>query len=96
MAHLVTGLFTSRAGANGAVEHLVENGFSRDDISVLMSDATKGREFAVTTDSKAPEGAATGAAVGGILVGLVFVAIRRLRDASTPHSGETEHVRLRI
>jgi hypothetical protein len=36
------------------------------------------------------------AAVGGILVGLVFVAIRRMRDASAPHSGETEHVRLRI
>ena len=36
------------------------------------------------------------AAVGGILVGLIFVAIRRMRDASTPHSGETEHVRLRI
>ena len=36
------------------------------------------------------------AAVGGILVGLVFVAIRRMRDASTSHTGETEHVRLRI
>lgn len=36
------------------------------------------------------------AAVGGIIVGAIFVGIRRLRDASRPHTGETEHVRLRI
>jgi len=36
------------------------------------------------------------AALGGILVGLIFVVIRRFRDASTSHTGETEHVRLRI
>ena len=36
------------------------------------------------------------AAVGGILVGLIFVALRRMRDASASHTGETEHVRLRI
>jgi hypothetical protein len=36
------------------------------------------------------------AALGGIIVGAIFIGIRRLRDASTPHTGETEHVRLRI
>jgi hypothetical protein len=35
------------------------------------------------------------AAVGGLLVGAIFIGIRRMRDASTA-SGETEHVRLRI
>ena len=61
MAHLVTALFTTRAAAEVAVDRLSEAGFSREDISVLMSDATRGREFAMTTDTKAPEGAATGA-----------------------------------
>ena len=36
------------------------------------------------------------AALGGIIVGAIFIGIRRLREASTPHTGETEHVRLRI
>ena len=36
------------------------------------------------------------AALGGVIVGAIFIGIRRLRDASTPHTGETEHVRLRI
>ena len=35
------------------------------------------------------------AAVGGLIVGLIFIAIRRLRDASTPAS-DSDHVRLRI
>ena len=35
------------------------------------------------------------AAVGGLIVGLIFIAIRRFRDASTP-SSDSEHVRLRI
>lgn len=35
------------------------------------------------------------AAVGGLIVGLIFIAIRRLRDASAPAS-ESDHVRLRI
>ena len=79
MAHLVTGLFGTRAAAELAVDQLINAGYSRDDISVLMSDATRGREFAITEDSKAPEGAAAGAAVGGVLgaiaAGLISIGI---------------------
>jgi hypothetical protein len=35
------------------------------------------------------------AAVGGLIAGLIFIGIRRFRDASAP-STDTEHVRLRI
>jgi len=35
------------------------------------------------------------AAVGGLIVGLIFIAIRRFRDASAPHT-DSDHVRLRI
>ena len=35
------------------------------------------------------------AAIGGLLAGGVFIAIRRFRDASSP-SSDTSHVRLRI
>ena len=35
------------------------------------------------------------AAIGGVLVGFIFIGFRRRRDASAP-SADTEHVRLRI
>jgi heat induced stress protein YflT len=77
MSTLVTGIFTSRAAAERGVQELIDFGYSRDDISVLMTDTTRGREFAVKDATKAPEGAATGAAVGGVLgalaAGLVAV-----------------------
>src|SRR5215472_4591511 len=67
MATLVTGLFNSRASAEHAVKDLVHYGYSRDDISLLMSDATRGREFGLSMATKAPEGAATGATIGGVI-----------------------------
>jgi hypothetical protein len=79
MATLVTGIFGTRSAAELAVDQLVNAGFSRDDVSVLMSDATRGREIGINEDTKAPEGAATGAALGGVLgaiaAGLVSVGI---------------------
>ncbi len=35
------------------------------------------------------------AAVGGVIVGLIFIGIRRFRDASAPPS-DSDHVKLRI
>ena len=35
------------------------------------------------------------AAVGGLIAGLIFIGVRRLRDASAPPS-DSEHVKLRI
>jgi hypothetical protein len=67
MATLVTGLFKSRSNAERAVEDLLAHGWSRDDISLLMSDATQGREFGLAMASKAPEGAAAGGTIGGVL-----------------------------
>jgi hypothetical protein len=79
MATLITGLFKSRADAERGVEDLIHYGWSRDDISVLMSDATRGREFGLSMASKAPEGAAAGATIGGVLgavaAGLVVLGI---------------------
>ncbi|MCA1635745.1 MAG: hypothetical protein LC802_19170 [Acidobacteria bacterium] len=41
MAKLVTGLFKTRAAAEAGVDALIKRGYTRDDISVLMSDATR-------------------------------------------------------
>jgi hypothetical protein len=67
VSNLVTGLYHSRSSAELATEELMKAGFSPEDISVLMSETTQGREFAIRKSTKAPEGAATGATIGGVL-----------------------------
>src|SRR5213592_4606358 len=70
----VTGLFKTRAAAEAAVDAIIKRGYTRDDISVLMSDATKNKEFAVQTRSHAADGLGVGGAIGGT-VGAVLLAI---------------------
>ena len=74
MATLVTGLFKTKLAAEAAVDALIKQGYTRDDISVLMSDATKNKEFAIETRTHAADGAGIGGAVGGT-VGAVLAAI---------------------
>jgi hypothetical protein len=73
-AKLVTGLFKTRVAAEAAVDAIIKRGYTRDDISVLMSDATKNKEFAVETGTHAADGAGIGGAVGGA-IGATLAAI---------------------
>jgi hypothetical protein len=71
---LVTGLFKGKVAAEAAVDALMKHGFTRDDISVLMSDATRTKEFGLQTRTHAADGLGIGGAVGGA-VGAVVAAI---------------------
>src|SRR6266436_6731596 len=71
---LVTGLFNNRVAAETGVDAIIKRGYQRDDISVLMSDSTRSKEFALQTRSHAADGAGIGGAVGGA-VGAVLAAI---------------------
>ncbi len=51
------------------IRHLQAAGFSGNDISVLMADKGGTRDFAVEHNTKAPEGAATGAGTGALVGG---------------------------
>lgn len=73
-AKLVTGLFKSKVAAESGVDSIMKRGFTRDDISVLMSDATRNKEFALQTRTHAADGLGIGSAVGGA-VGAVLAAI---------------------
>ncbi|MBA3765457.1 MAG: hypothetical protein H0W99_00450 [Acidobacteria bacterium] len=73
-AKLVTGLFKTRVAAEAALDAIIKRGYTRDDISVLMSDATKNKEFAVETGTRAADGAGIGGAVGGA-IGATLAAI---------------------
>ena len=55
--------------ASRIVSDLKAAGFSNNDISVLMPDKEGTRDFAHEHNTKAPEGAATGAGAGGLLGG---------------------------
>jgi hypothetical protein len=68
----VSGIFKTRAAAEAAVDAIIKRGYTRDDISVLMSDATKNKEFAVQTRSHAVDGA-IGGTVGAVLLAIAAV-----------------------
>lgn len=74
MAKLVTGLFKTRAAAEAAVDAIIKRGYTRDDVSVLMSDATKTKEFAIESGTRAAQGAVVGGTVGGV-AGAALAAI---------------------
>ena len=76
----ITGLFKTRAAAEAAVDAIIKRGYTRDDISVLMSDSTKNKEFAVQTRSHAADGLGVGSAIGGT-VGAVLAAIAAVGTA---------------
>ena len=73
-SRLVTGLFKNRIAAEAGVDAITKRGYTRDDISVMMSDATRSKEFAVQAKTHAADGAGIGGAVGGA-VGAALAAI---------------------
>ncbi len=69
MATAVFGILKSSEQAAAAVTRLKNAGFRDNDISVLMADKSGSRDFAHEQNTKAPEGATTGAGVGGVVGG---------------------------
>jgi hypothetical protein len=69
MAKAVFCTVKTSAQAAQVVDRLKSAGFTSNDISVLMPDKTGTKEFAVDNQTKAPEGAATGAGTGAVLGG---------------------------
>ncbi|WP_075097795.1 general stress protein [Sandaracinus amylolyticus] len=74
---VVSGVFSTRREAQHAVDRLVDAGFRREDVSVLMSDVTRARELdgappIITPPSnRAAEGATAGGTIGGTLGAVV-------------------------
>jgi hypothetical protein len=69
MAKAVFCTVKSGSLATQVVDQLKAAGFTSNDISVLMPDKSGTKEFAVDNETKAPEGAATGAGTGAVLGG---------------------------
>ena len=69
MGYAVYGLVKNVATASRVVNDLRTAGLSEREVSVLMSDKKGAESFAIDNDTKAPEGAATGAGTGALLGG---------------------------
>jgi hypothetical protein len=69
MAKAVIAFAKSEDQAVRIVEQLKAAGFSNNDVSVLLPDRAGSRDFAHEHHTKAPEGAATGAVIGGLAAG---------------------------
>src|SRR5687767_13437538 len=65
----VIGIVATQPQAEMIVIELQRAGFRTDDISVLFPDTGATRDFAHEKNTKAPEGAVTGASAGGVLGG---------------------------
>jgi hypothetical protein len=65
----VFGIYKTRGDAERGADSLIQAGFSRSDISVLMPDTRGTREFAAEKNTKAPEGTAAGVVSGGAVGG---------------------------
>ena len=78
-SRMMTGMFRDRESAERAYSSLADRGYSKDDVSLLMSDDTRKKYFAddpnrTELGNKALEGAGAGSAIGGT-VGAVIAAI---------------------
>src|ERR1700730_14908147 len=60
----VFGIYSSRSAVENAVLALKDAGFQQSDVSVLLPENLGNREIATEKNTKAPEGAATGAGSG--------------------------------
>lgn len=71
---IVSGLFRDRQSAECAYQVISSRGYNRDDVNVMMSDATRNSQYATgdtELGSKAAEGTATGAGIGGTLGAII-------------------------
>jgi hypothetical protein len=65
----VFGIYTTVASADLATDSLIKAGFSAADVSALLPENLGSKPIATEKNSKAPEGAATGAGSGAVLGG---------------------------
>jgi hypothetical protein len=65
----VFGIYTDRSGVDRAVEEFRTAGFSNNDVSALFPENQGTKDFAHEKNTKAPEGATTGAGTGALLGG---------------------------
>jgi hypothetical protein len=67
MTYTITATFKTRIAAEEALEKLEQAGIGEDQMSLVVTDETRGRSFNIDEGSKVDEGVAAGATAGGIV-----------------------------
>ena len=75
MTQHVTATFKTRVDAEAAVSRLIDAGFYQEDISLLVTDTTRGSTFAIEQKDKSGDYEATGAEAGGVFGALAALLI---------------------
>lgn len=71
---VITAVFDRRVEAETALRKLEQNGFSEKQVTLLVSEETRGKHFGIERNAKTDEGAAAGAAIGG-LTGALYLGL---------------------
>lgn len=71
---MITAVFNTRLESESALRKLDLAGFTKDQVTMLVSEETRGKHFGISEGTKTEAGAATGAALGG-LVGALYLAL---------------------
>jgi hypothetical protein len=89
---LVTGMFRDRASAEHAYNAVTARGYTRDDVSVMMTDETRKRHFVDSDEetelgNKALEGAGVGSAIGGTVGAILAAVVAGVSTVALPGIG---------
>ncbi len=85
----VAGIFDSETAANRAVSQLLDAGFKKEDISLIVSDRARHAIFSAPTDdesTRATKGGAAGALFGGA-IGVLVAGLTTVGVLAVPGSG---------
>lgn len=74
MSNTITAVFNTRNESAAALRKLEQAGFRKDQVTMLVSEETRGKHFGIAEKSKAGEGAVTGATIGG-LTGALYLGL---------------------
>lgn len=86
MSHTVTATFKTYNAAQHALLSLEANGFTEEQLSVLVADKSSGKSFNIEEASKVPEGAAIGGIAGGVL-GAIAAGLTAVGSVVAPGIG---------
>ena len=86
MSKVITASFRTRPAAEQALRHLEDLGVNEDQVSVIVSDETRGGSFTIDKDNKSEEGIVAGGLAGG-LVGAVIAGLLSAGALAVPAAG---------
>lgn len=71
----ITAIFDTRIASENALHRLERAGFTKDQVTLLISEEKRGRHFGIKENTKSEETALAGAAIGGLIGALIGLGV---------------------